>query len=299
MLAPIIVFAYLRLDTFKRVIEALQDNDLAKQSNLYIYCDGVKSEKDKIIQTPLLKFIKSITGFKTITIKISPINKGLDPSIIEGVSEVINKYGKAIILEDDIVVTTNFLSYMNHALDFFEKDTRIMSISGFGLKVKKPKYYNDDVYMFGRSTSWGWATWKNRWNNIDWDIKDWKEFSKNRKAIKKFKQRGGSDMFKMLKTCLAGGGMWDIRFCYNMFKTDTYSIIPFNSLVENIGFNDLGTHCKSVTYNRFKYTLDDGNKTLFSMSEDIQPNATIINSRLKYQSLKYRIYSKIRNILHL
>lgn len=47
MLAPIIVFAYLRLDTFKRVIEALQDNDLAKQSNLYIYCDGVKSEKIK------------------------------------------------------------------------------------------------------------------------------------------------------------------------------------------------------------------------------------------------------------
>lgn len=299
MLAPIIVFAYLRLDTFKRVIEALQNNNLAKQSNLYIYCDGVKSEEDKKIQAPLLEFIKSITGFKTITIKISPTNKGLDPSIITGVSEVINKHGKAIILEDDIVVTTNFLNYMNQSLDFFEKDTRIMSISGFGLKVKKPKSYYDDVYMFGRSTSWGWATWKNRWNNIDWEIKDWKEFSKNKKAIKEFKKRGGSDMFNMLRTCLAGGGMWDIRFCYNMFRTDTYSIIPFESLVENIGFNDLATHCKSVTYNRFKYTLDDGSRILFRMSKDIQPNTTIINSRLKYQSLKSRIYSKIRNILHI
>lgn len=299
MLAPIIVFAYLRLDTFRRVIEALQNNDLAKQSNLHIFCDGVKSEEDKKIQAPLLKYIKSITGFKTISIKISPINKGLDPSIIAGVSEVINKYGKAIILEDDIVVTPNFLNFMNQSLDFFEKDTRIMSISGFGLKVKKPKSYHDDVYMFGRSTSWGWATWKNRWNSIDWDIKDWKEFSKDNKAIKEFKKRGGSDMFRMLKTCLTGGGMWDIRFCYNMFKTDTYSIIPFYSLVENIGFNDLATHCKSVTYNRFKYTLDDGSKKIFRMSEDIHPDTSIINSRLKYQSITNRIYSKIRNILHI
>lgn len=298
-LAPIIVFAYIRKDSLERVITSLKNNYLAKFSDIYIYIDGPRNKKEELLSTKVIEYCKSIDGFNSKTININKVNKGLDPSIIDGVTKVINKHGKSIILEDDVVVTPNFLNYMNQVLDFYETDNRIMSVSGFGLNVKKPTDYIDDVYMFGRSTSWGWATWKDRWNAIDWNISDWNEFSKNKKAIREFKKRGGSDMYVMLKKCLSGGGMWDIRFCYHMFKANTYSIVPFKSLTENIGFNDLATHCKTVTYNRFKYILDDGEKTSFLMSKDIEPNSIIISSRLKYQSIKLRIYSKIRNILHI
>lgn len=186
---------------------------------------------------------------------------------------------------------------MNQALDTYEFDNRVMSISGFGLKVKKPKNYEGDVYMFGRSSSWGWATWKDRWLSVDWDIKSWSKFTEDKQAIRKFKHFGGSDMFSMLKTCMLGGGMWDIRFCYNMFEQNRYSIIPFLSKVQNVGFGGLATHCKDIKFNRFKFDLDNMGKTSFNMPLSILPNQYIIKSRLKYQSFSLRLYSKIRNIL--
>lgn len=296
--SPIILFAFVRLETLQKTVSALQANYLAKYSDLYIYVDGPKNEEQKHMQRDLLTFVHSIDGFNSLNIRCSEVNKGLDPSVISGVSEVINKFGRAIILEDDIVTTPNFLDFMNQALDIYESNRNIMSVSGFSLRVSKPNGYFSDVYLFGRSTSWGWATWKDRWNSVDWEILDWEQFKNDRKAKRQFKQRGGSDMFSMLESCMRGGGMWDIRFCYNMFKQNRYSVIPFLSKVENVGFNELATHCKTLKYNRFKYELDTTQKRTFDMPNDLQLNQTIVNKRLRYQSLLLRIYSKIRNLLN-
>lgn len=298
-LAPIVLFAFIRLDTLKKTVQALQDNYLAAETDLFVFVDGPKNEEQRKRQEPLLAYLDGINGFHAVKIKYASRNIGLDPSIISGVTEVINKYGKAIVVEDDIVTTPNFLDFMNQALNTYENNMQVMSISGFGLKVNKPVDYKADVYLFGRSTSWGWATWKDRWDSVDWEIKDWEEFKRSRKDIRCFKQRGGSDMFSMLKNCMDGGGMWDIRFCYNMFKQNRYSVIPFLSKVENIGFNELATHCKTVKYNRFKYLLDNTHKRCFEIPNNIIPNNTIVKSRLRYQSKLMRLYSKIRNILNI
>lgn len=297
--APIILFAYIRLDTLQKTVLALQNNYLAMQSDLFVFVDGPKNEEQKQKQKPLIEFLQSVDGFKSVHIEYSEVNKGLDPSIIAGVSSVIDKYGRAIVLEDDIVTTPNFLDYMNQALNTYESDEKVMSISGFGLEVLTPRDYIADVYLFGRSTSWGWATWKDRWYSVDWNISDWNQFKTDKKAIQRFKETGGSDMFSMLESCMEGGGMWDIRFCYNMFKQNRYSVIPFLSKVENVGFNELATHCKTVKYNRFKYILDTTENRIFNMPDNLQLNQTIVKSRLKYQSLTLRIYSKIRNLLNI
>lgn len=297
--APIILFAYIRLDTLQKTVLALQDNYLAMQSDLFVFVDGPKNEEQKQKQKPLIEFLQSIDGFKSVHIEYSEVNKGLDPSIIAGVSSVIDKYGRAIVLEDDIVTTPNFLDYMNQALKTYESNKKVMSVSGFGLEVLKPKDYIADVYLFGRSTSWGWGTWKDRWDSVDWNISDWNQFKTDKKEIQRFKETGGSDMFSMLESCMDGGGMWDIRFCYNMFKQNRSSVIPFLSKVENVGFNELATHCKTVKYNRFKYILDTTKKRTFNMPDNLRLNQTIVKSRLKYQSLALRIYSKIRNLLNI
>lgn len=297
--APIILFAYIRLDTLQKTVLALQNNYLATQSDLFVFVDGPKNEEQKQKQKPLIEFLQSIDGFKSVHIEYSEVNKGLDPSIIAGVSSVIDKYGRAIVLEDDIVTTPNFLDYMNQALKTYESNKKVMSVSGFGLEVLKPKDYIADVYLFGRSTSWGWGTWKDRWDSVDWNISDWNQFKTDKKEIQRFKETGGSDMFSMLESCMDGGGMWDIRFCYNMFKQNRSSVIPFLSKVENVGFNELATHCKTVKYNRFKYILDTTKKRTFNMPDNLRLNQTIVKIRLKYQSLALRIYSKIRNLLNI
>lgn len=297
MLAPIVLFAYLRIDTLQAVVSSLLKNELALESDLFIYCDGVKTESQKEKQKTLIEYLYSIKGFKSVTVNVSDFNRGLDPSIIMGVTEIINKYGKIIVLEDDVVVASNFLLYMNQCLDEFELDSRIMSISGWGIDIERPQGYSYDVYLFGRSSSWGWGTWKDRWSSIDWEIKEWNSFSKDRKKIRAFNKRGGSDMFHMLKECMNGGNMWDIRFCYNMFVKDMYSVIPIVSKTENIGYNELAVHCKPVKFKRFTSTLDVGIKKSFMLERGMKPNMELIKQRLKISSLYIRVLTRLRNIV--
>jgi len=241
MFAPIILFTYRRISY--KTIESLLKNSLAKESELFIFSDGYKNEIDKKDVLEVRQYLKTIDGFKNINIFEAEKNKGLANSIIDGVTKVINEFKKVIVLEDDLIVSSDFLDYMNEALNFYEKDKRIWSISGYTPNLKCLENYDKDVYLSVRANSWGWATWKDRWDSIDWDIKDWQEFKKNKEAIKKF-NLGGNDMFKMLELQMLDKiDSWAIRWCYNQFKHNTYTIYPKKSKVINNGFNDAkGVH---------------------------------------------------------
>lgn len=299
MLAPIILFAFNRLIPLQKTVNSLSNNNLAKESDLIIFVDGYRSEKEKKSVKEVREYVNGLdSGFKTITKHISDRNQGLSYSIIHGIESIIQQYGKAIILEDDLICTPNFLSFMNQALDFYQKDHRIFSICGYGLKIKIPSSYSHDVYLSGRSSSWGWATWRDRWEQVDWDVKDWQTFSHDRKKQKEF-NKNGSDMYAMLKAYMEGrNNSWAIRFCYAQFKLKKYSICPFFSKIDNNGFGEQATNCKQ-TYSRFKVELDSTNKTTFVFPENIMPNQTIDKNCYRYHSLSIRIYCKLRLLLHI
>ncbi|KAA6333311.1 hypothetical protein EZS27_018257 [termite gut metagenome] len=299
-LSPIVLFAFIRLDTLQKTVAALQNNYLASQSDLFVFVDGPRNEQDVESVLVVQEFCHTINGFKNIELNFNEKNIGLDVSIISGVTKIVNKYGSVIVLEDDIITARNFLNYMNQSLMFYKNDSRIMMISGFGLRVVKPFGYEYDVYMFGRSSSWGWGTWNERWNSIDWQISDWKQFRNNIKEIRSFNKWGGSDLYRMLKQYMRGRkGMWDIRVCYNMFKTKRYAIFPFVSKTQNIGFGENATHCKKVKFNRFIHDLDISDNIVFNLDENIIPNTTIIKKRLFYYSFILRLYYKIHNFLNI
>lgn len=295
-LAPICLFTFNRLDETKATIEALKKNYLAKQSLLFIFSDGWKTntQKSKILE--LRSYLKTVSGFKKVQIIESSTNKGLANSIIDGVTSIIKDYEKVIVLEDDLITSPNFLDFMNSSLLDFRKRKDILSISGHTLKFKLPKNYNSDVYLFGRAASWGWATWKDRWQKIDWQIKDWDNFKNNLSEQKKF-NANGSDMSNMLKDYFEGkNNSWAIRFCYNQFKLNMFTVFPVLSKVNNIGFGEDATNCKG--YNRFKTELDTTFKTNFDIDVTIKPNKKIIKQIVAYLSLRSRIKSKILNFYY-
>lgn len=292
MLAPIVIFAFNRPKSLQRMIESLRSNALYEESEKFIFIDGPRNDEDRRKIQEVLAIAQSVTS----NVSASAVNKGLGRSIISGVSAVIEKYGKAIVLEDDLICTPNFLAYMNQALDFYEQDQRIISVCGYGLQIKRPKKYDGDVYLSGRSSSWGWATWKDRWVSVDWEVKDWTEFSHNRRKIKEF-NKNGSDMFSMLKGYMEGRNRsWAIRFCYNQYKTGRYSVCPFLSKVDNDGFGGDATNCKQK-YSRFKIDPDKTGSLTFTFVRDIKPNRQIARECYHYHSIGMRIYSKVRNLL--
>lgn len=303
MLVPIILFTYRRVPT--RTIESLLNNHSAKESELFIFSDGYKNETDKKDVLEVRQYLKIVDGFKNITIYEAENNNGLAKSIINGVTEIIYKYDKVIVLEDDLIVSDDFLNYMNEALKFYKDDKKVWSISGYGPDMECLKSYNEDIYLSPRGSSWGWATWKDRWDSIDWDIQDWDDFKKDKKAIEKF-NLGGNDMYKMLELQMLGKiDSWAIRWCYNQSIKNMYTIYPKKSKIINDGFSDdKGTH-NSGSYTKLVNKIDNSKITF----QQIDVNKTILKCFHRYHnlSIKTRIgyflkknggYKLIKNIIN-
>ena len=296
-LAPVCLFTYNRLEETKKTVSALQRNNLAYKSELFIFSDGWKSEVGREKIHNIRAFLKTIRGFKKVTIFESPVNRGLAESIINGVTQIIDIYGRVIVLEDDLLTSPNFLDFMNQSLIEYENKNEIISISGHTLDFRIPKEYKSDVYFFGRAGSWGWATWKNKWDLIDWEIKDWNNFSKNKKLINEFKLNG-NDLFSMLKDFLEKkNNSWAIRFCYNQFRLGKLTVYPCISKVDNIGFSDEATNCTG--YNRYKINFEPEKESNFNFTNNINTNSLIQKEIRVHYSLYSRIKSRVLTFYYL
>lgn len=297
MLSPVIIFCYNRLDNLKRTVENLQKNSLAGITELYIFSDGPSKEADEHKVAAIRDYIPTISGFKALNIVSSEHNKGLAKSIIEGVTEVLKKHETVIVLEDDLLTSTNFLSYMNESLSFYKDNRKILSISGYSFRITFPQVYVYDNYFTKRSSSWGWGTWRNRWNAVDWEVKDYSEFVRNAEARRKFNLMG-SDMAGMLDKQMKGKiSSWAIRWCYHQFKTDTYTAFPSLSKVQNIGFGEAATHTSSIQRSRFATSLDNTGTQTFKLNPFVSLNNSLIKQFVKRYSfvtrLKYKALSLI------
>lgn len=288
LFAPLVLFVYNRLEHTKRTVKSLQNAAGALQSELFIFSDGSKSKNDIENVDAVRKYIKSITGFKSVSIIEREKNLGLAASVIQGVTEIFNKYEKAIVLEDDLLFSKNFLLFMNDALNEFKNVKNIFSISGYNFPINIPQDYKHEIYLSPRASSWGWATWKDRWLKADWNVSDFNSFIKNKNQINEF-NNGGNDLTKMLKNQVEGKiDSWAIRWSYAHFKNNAFCVYPVKSKVQNIGTDSSGLH--SITTNKFFVELDtsaDARK----LNSNLQPDERILTNFRKF--FKFTLWERI------
>lgn len=295
MYAPLVLFAYKRVDKLEECLEALQSNTGVENHILYVFCDGPKKEEDifkvKEVRDYLHEF-KNKKVFKEVCIIESDINKGLAKSIISGVSDVISNYGKVIVLEDDIITTSDFLEYMNSALEYYEKLEQYGSISAFTLPIKGLTKYEKDIYVTRKGECWGWGTWKDRWEKVDWSVSDFQEFITNRSIQKEFSQiQYGID--KMLIAQMEGKiDSWAVRWCYHLFKNELLTVYPKVSKTKNIGFDGSGTHC-GEEMDTYSMLLDENIKKC--RFEELGVNDKLEKEVAKFEKLP--LYKRIRIVL--
>lgn len=300
MVAPTVVFAYNRPEHLKKTLTALSENRGAGNTEVFVFIDGPKEGQDGLVQNEVASVAENFREcFKGFSVKRSGHNKGLAKSVIGGVSEVIKKYGKVIVVEDDAVSAEGFLEFMNNALDFYENDSTIWSIGGFTVPMKLPDDYKYDVIKTQRSSSYAWATWKDRWDIIDWEVSDYGSFKKNFSARRRFNM-WGSDRSGMLDNQMKGAvNSWAIRFDYAMFKNNMYNIVPVQSLIQSIGRDGSGTHDTD------KSKKDDFFAAELSGDEiKITPEKVEVDERIRrefcepfYLPLSFRAKEYIKNVL--
>ncbi len=297
-LAPILIFTYKKVGPLKLAIAALKKNTLAPKSELFIFSDGGKTEADSKQINEVRRFIAKVTGFEKVTVIEAKENKGLASSIIDGVSQILETHSSVIVLEDDLVTSSNFLGYMNQALHFYETNNKVHSISGYTVPINLPDAYCYDNYFTKRASSWGWATWKDRWEIVDWEVLDYDDFVQDNAKKKRFNAMG-SDMAAMLAKQMKGEiSSWAIRWCYDQFKKDLYTIFPTLSKVANIGFGEQATHTKGSD-NRFATPLDKTDEINFNFNPTPAVNTHFLKQFTAKYSVRTRAFYKIKNLLGL
>ncbi len=238
--APIVLFVYNRPEHVCQTVESLKKNHCANESDLFIYSDGSKDDdlpEAKVAE--VRSYVKTVTGFKKITIVESAKNKGLANSIIDGVTEVVNRYGKVIVLEDDLITSPYFLPYMNECLQRYNCTSNVYSISAhmFNVETELRK-----IVLLPYIATWGWATWKNKWNTCDWGEIKPNSISSNKYLKQRF-NLAEYDYFSQL--LINKRNAWGIRWYYNLFLRNGLSVYPTKTLVKNIGLDGSGTNCKT------------------------------------------------------
>ena len=294
--SPIALFVYNRPEHTKLTVESLQKNIGAPDSPLYIFSDAARNSDASKAVSEVRSYIHTIEGFDSITIIEREINLGLANSIISGVSQLCDEYGRVIVLEDDLVTSQYFLSYMNAALERYQDIEKVMSISAFGKKeIINSIDFNEsyDAYFVPRNSSWGWGTWKNSWLRADWEVKDYASFKNDIKQRKKFSAMG-EDLCLMLDLQQYGLiDSWAIRWTFAHYMNNGVSLVPYHSYVGNIGFDGSGTNCKVSE----KFVVD----LSYAKKDPCLPISVILNEDLQNafrkahsQSFLSRLYWKIK-----
>lgn len=240
-LSPILLFVYNRPAHTRRCIESLSRNSLAVESELFIYADGAKDQTVSDEVEEVRQYIRSIQGFKKVTLIERNENWGLARNIIDGVSTQVQKYGKVIVLEDDLVVAPHFLRFMNDALETYQDEPKVGHIQAcdFTQDASLP-----DTFLIKWTGSWGWATWERAWKHFNPNGKELLQELEARKLTYTFDFNGKYGFTRMLRRQIEGkNNSWAIRWNASLFLNDILSLNVGRSLVQNEGFDGSGTNC--------------------------------------------------------
>lgn len=238
--APIALFVYNRPQHTERTLKFLQQNELAAESRLYIFSDGAKTKQEEDKVAEVRSIINNVDGFKSVKVIERKSNAGLANSIIAGVTQLINDYGKVIVFEDDLITSPHTLTYFNDGLTRYKEEEKVMHIGAYMYPVKAESL--PQSFFYRAATSWGWATWARAWKHFEPNIDTLlSQFDSKKKSA--FSIDNTMNFWKQMQEFKNGkNNSWAIRWYASIFLKGGLTLNPSQSLVNNIGHDGSGVH---------------------------------------------------------
>jgi len=243
--SPVVLFIYKRTGHLKLTLDSLQHCHGFADTKVIVFADGPKGERDKAAVNAAREIVQRELGV-CAEYNFSDTNQGLATSIINGVGDVVRRFGRAIVLEDDLELAPHFLSYMNSALDRYEDRPEVFQVAGHMFAT--PEFRDRDTALFlPFTTTWGWATWRRAWEQFDPSAAGWEDLRSNPSLRTRFNLGGAYDYSSMLERQMSGSrDSWGIRWYWSVFRNEGLVCFPPNSLVRNTGIDGSGTHGRGV-----------------------------------------------------
>ena len=238
MPAPIALFTYNRLEHTNATVQALKKNELAAESDLWIFSDGAREENIHRQVADVRNYIRNITGFKTLNIVERETNFGLANNIIEGVTQIVTQYGKVIVLEDDLITSPFFLQFINDGLDAYEHEDKVISIHGYVPAIAGAL---PETFFLKGADCWGWGTWKRGWNLFERNGEKLLQHLESKGKTEEFDFNDAYPYTQMLRDQISGkNNSWAVRWYASAFLNDRYTLYPGESLVFHNGGDESG-----------------------------------------------------------
>lgn len=253
--APVVIFAYRRPDHLRNTLNSLMRCKGFSHSPLIVYCDGPRDAGEAETVTATRELARSMLGGRA-EYHFSEENQGLSRSVIAGVKDAVDRFGRAIVVEDDLELSPSFLTFMNCALDRYADDENVFQVSGYMFDVPQLKGTYSAMFL-PFTVSWGWATWKRAWDQFDPLATGWKALRTDKELRRRFNLDGAYDYALMLVRQMAGQlDSWAVRWYWTVFKRKGLVLFPPATLVRNTGFDGSGTHGRGLLRKFSSFTMD-------------------------------------------
>ncbi len=294
-LAPIGISTYSRLDHLKKMIKALQANSLAKESEVFIFSDFPKKGDEKVVES-LRSYLPSIDGFKSVTI-VERIENSRIKNNRGGVQQLVDMYGRCIFMEEDIVTAPGFLEFMNQALNFYQSDPKVLSITGYCWPINTESC-DVDCYVLPRFNAWGMGVWKDTYEAVKYIThQEYVDFMRNTQLKKAFIQASGEDVLNLFSSEVTGQiDAYDVKAMFHQYKHNMFTVYPKYSLVQNIGHDSSGLHCGTTDKFWHKKLWDKKEGFRFKGNLQIDEKIRIGNFNFRKRGFKGRLADFSRKI---
>ncbi|GHS95764.1 hypothetical protein AGMMS50276_12590 [Synergistales bacterium] len=241
-LAPILLLVYKRPEKTKLVIEALAANELASESDLFIFSGAPKDDSVRDAVLAVRELIRYVKGFRSVTVREDATYQGMLTATPNALKELCDRFGKVIFVEDDILTRPEFLLFMNEGLEKYKDNKEVFTI-GANWPVK-PRLGDDKAFFLQIPCSWGWGTWKRAWDCYDYAVPGAKELATNEMLAFNFNLQGRFPRFSEMLLSQLRGGMaeWSMPWYWNVFQQNGLNLWPPYSLTSNVGFDEVAFH---------------------------------------------------------
>jgi hypothetical protein len=289
--APVLIPTLNRHEHFRRCLSSLLQNTHANKTHVYIFLDFPTKKSHLDGNNKTLEYLKTVEGFKEITVIKRTENYGAIRNIYDSIDELFTIYDEIIFSEDDNFFSPNFLEYMNKGLKVFKEKEDIFAICGYNYLIDIPKGYSSNFYTCKLSPFWGIGLWKSKYGRVELTVSSVNKFLKNYKNIlNMFKI--ASSLFPQLVDVIKNNHITgDAVFTMNLLKSDMYCILPTLSKVRNYGNDGTGVHCTIDKENIFiNQPIDDEKEFIFSDSNRTTENrelSSILSKKLKISNLRF------------
>lgn len=297
--APVVLFTYNRPEHTKKTIEALAKNELADETELFVFSDAAKKEQDAEKVEWIRTYVRQeVTGFKQVHLIVREENYGLAQNIIEGVTDIVNRYGKVIVMEDDLISNPYFLRFMNDGLARYENEKKVTGVTGYSFLDDRTDYEKRSYLCGLTGTSWSWATWADRWAAFDAKAAGWERLVTDASYRKKFNYDNTYNFYQILKAQQqdAKTNSWAIRWYYTTFLQEGLILAPTQSLVSNDGWDGSGVHCGEGTAPTALHALPT--KAAVTEFPDELVELPEVRKRLKKELIKISEPNMLKRIYH-